>query len=363
MMKATKIAIVVILATIIVTAAPVSAAMFHGQSESDRAEKIVELADKAGQKVDNLIDIIYANDTVLEMIEDATLLDELEGNVTLYDEGVANVTAAYDALEAEDYEGAVGNATEALSIFREVLSSIHYIMQESGVARGEILDGQGLLTAMDRALERIERLREILDDIDPEEVSEEDLQEAIDLLDDAEAYLDKDTAIQWLLDGNVTETAYNLTQANRLISDAHKILKELARETNPHRINNFLAQMTRARERLRERLQHAGGEGVNVNGLLNQMGYENMIEFEKALQEMASNAENVDDIKDALKEMKELGKTIREMDKALTQQMHQHGQQGEQGGNGQGGTPEGNGNGNSQNNGNGQGNGGNGNNN
>lgn len=358
MMKATKIAIVVILATIIVTAAPVSAAMFNGQSESDRAEKIVELADKAGKKADNLIDIIYANDTVLEMIEDATLLDELVNNVTLYDEGVANVTAAYDALEVEDYEGAVGNATEALSTFREVLSSIHYIMQESGVARGEILDGQGLLTAMDRALERIERLREILDDIDPEEVSEEDLQEAIDLLDDAEAYLDKDTAIQWLLDGNVTETAYNITQANSLISDAHQILKELAREANPHRINNFLAQMTRARERLRERLQHAGGEGVDVNGLLNQMGYENMTEFEKALQEMASNAEDVDDIKDVLKELKELGKTIREMDKALTQQMHQHGQQSEQGG-----TQEGNGNGNSQNSGNGQGNSGNGNNN
>ncbi|MGD9131270.1 MAG: hypothetical protein PVH73_06825 [Candidatus Bathyarchaeota archaeon] len=360
-MKASKIAIVIILATVIALAAPVSAAMFHGQSESTKAEKIVELADKAGQKVENLITLVYANETVLEMIENAALLDELEGNVTLYDEGVSNVTTAYDALEAEDYENAVGNATEALSIFREVLSSIHFIMQESGVARGDILEGQGLLTAMDRALERIEKLREILDNIDPEDVSEEDIQEALDLLNEAEAYLNKDAAIQWLLDGNVTETAYNLTQANHLISDAHQILKDLAKESNPRRINNFLEKMTRTRERLKERLQYAGGEGVDVNGVLNQMGYENMTEFENALQEMASNAKDADDIKDALKEMKELGQIIREMDKELTQQMHQHGQQSGQGGNDQGGA-QGNGSGNGQNSGNGQGNGGNGNN-
>jgi tetratricopeptide (TPR) repeat protein len=349
MVKTSKIAIVVILAAIIVMAAPVSAAMFHGQSESDRAEKIVELADKAGQKVEDLIALVYANDTILEIIENATLLDELEGNVTLYDEGVANVTAAYDALEAEDYENAVGNATEALSIFREVLGSIHFIMQESGVARGDIMEGQGLLTAMERALERIEKLREILDNIDPEDVSEEDIQEALDLLNEAEAYLNKDAAIQWLLDGNVTETAYNLTQANHLISDAHQILKDLAKEANPRRLNNFLEKMTRTRERLTERLQYAGGEGVDVNGVLNQMGYENMTEFEQALQEMASNAKNADDIKDALKELKELGQTIRGIDKELTQQMHQHGQQSGQGGNG-------------QNSGNSQGHGGNGNN-
>jgi hypothetical protein len=210
---------------------------------------------------------------------------------------------------------------------------------------------------MDRALERIERLREILDNIDVEDVSEENLQEALDVLNEAEAYLDKDAAVQWLLDGNVTETAHNITQANSLISDAHQILKDLAKEGNTHRINNFLAKMTRTREQLRERLQNAGGEGVNVDDLLNQMGYNNMAEFENAIQEMASNAENVDDFKDAIKELKELGQTVRKMDKALTQQMHQHGQQSEHSNNGQGGTQQSNGNGNGQNSGNSQGNG------
>ncbi|HDQ06071.1 MAG TPA: hypothetical protein ENN36_05045, partial [Candidatus Bathyarchaeota archaeon] len=141
MVKTRKLAIVIVLATIIIMAVPVSAAMFHGQSNSVKAEKIVELADRAGQKVENLIDLVYVNETVLEMIDNATLLEELEGNVTLFDEGKANVTAAYDALEAEDYEGAVANATQALEIFREVFRSINSILCESEVQRGQIVDG------------------------------------------------------------------------------------------------------------------------------------------------------------------------------------------------------------------------------
>jgi flagellar basal body-associated protein FliL len=104
MMKTSKIAIAIILVAIVVMVAPTSAAMYHGQSESDKAEKIVEVAEKAEQKVENIIALVYVNETALELIENATLLDELEGNVTLFDEGTANVTAAQYALEAEDYE-------------------------------------------------------------------------------------------------------------------------------------------------------------------------------------------------------------------------------------------------------------------
>ena len=316
MVKASKLAIVIILAAIIVMAAPVSAAMFHGQSESAKAEKIVELADKAGQKVENLIALVYVNETVLEAIETATLLDELVGNETLFDEGTANVTAAYAALEAEDYEGATANATQALEIFREVFKSINLILYESDVQKGQIIDGQGLLVAMQRALERIELLRELLP---------EDATEALELLDNATIYLDLDTARLWLLDGNVTETAYNLTQANHLISDAHRYLKTQAEHGNLNRIRNYLHVMERFRGRFRERLELAGTEGINVDDVLQSFGYENATQFEEAFQNMTENAqENIAEIKNTIMEMKQFGQTMKEMDKALTQEIKQN---------------------------------------
>jgi hypothetical protein len=316
MVKTSKLAIVIILAAIIVTAAPVSAAMFHGQSESAKAEKIVELADKAGQKVENLIALVYVNETALEMIETATLLDELVGNETLFDEGTANVTAAYAALESEDYEGATANATQALEIFREVFKSINLILYESDVQKGQILDGQGLLVAMQRALERIELLREFLP---------EDATEALELLDNATSYLDVDTARLWLLDGKVSETAYNLTQANHLISEAHRYLKTQAEQGNSMRIQNYLRGMERFRGRIRENLESADNEGIDIDAVMQSLGYENATAFEQALQNMTENAqENMGEIKDAIKDLKELGQTMREMDKALAQEIGHH---------------------------------------
>ncbi len=89
MMKTSKIAIAIILVAIVVMVAPASAAMYHGQIESAKAEKIVEVAEKAEQKVEKLMALVYVNETALELIKTATLLDELEGNVTLFDEGTS----------------------------------------------------------------------------------------------------------------------------------------------------------------------------------------------------------------------------------------------------------------------------------
>jgi translation initiation factor 2B subunit (eIF-2B alpha/beta/delta family) len=333
MVKTSKIAIVIILATIVVMAAPASAAMFQGQSENIKAEKIVELADKAGQKVENLIALVYVNDTVLEKIETATLLDELEGNKTLFDEGTANVTAAYAALEAEDYEGAVANATQALEIFRDVFKSINLILYESDVQKGQIIDAPGLLVAMQRALERIERLRELLP---------EDATEALELLDDATSYLDVDTARLWLLDGRVTDTVNNLTQANLLISEAHRYLKAQAEQGNLMRIRNYLQGMEQILRRTKERLEWADNEGINIGSVLESFGYGSVTEFEQALQNMIQNAqENMGEIREAIRNMQEIGRTMREMNEALAQEIGHHSAQH---GVGQGNSQMGNGN-------------------
>jgi tetratricopeptide (TPR) repeat protein len=316
MMKATRIALIAVLIAIVVMAAPASAAMY-GQTDSDKAENVIELAERAGERVEELIDLVSLNTTA---IEEAGLIDQFDDNVSRFETGLENVTLAYASLAAEDYEGAIANATEALNIFKEVLTSIQLIMEESGISKGDIVEAQGLLEAMERALERIERLIELLP---------EDAEEALALLDEATNYLDIEVAKLWLLDGRVTETAYNLTEANHLISDSHQYLKDEAKESNSWRVSNYLGQMERAQERVMERYQYAGGEGIDVDSVLKSLGYENMNEFANALQNWAENAQGNSDIKDIVNELKELGRTIREVDQALAEEIgqHRHGQE------------------------------------
>jgi translation initiation factor 2B subunit (eIF-2B alpha/beta/delta family) len=328
MSRIRQIAIAAILVGIVTLAAPVSAVMY-GQSPNFKAAKIVEFADRAEQRVQDLIDLVYLNTTE---IDNAGLLDELDGNVTLFNLGAANVTAAQSALEAENYEGAIANATQALQIFREVFQSIHFILNESGIQQGDIVDGQGLLVAMRRALERIERLRELLP---------EGADEAMEMLDNATNYLDLDAARLWLQAGNVTDTAHNLTQANHLISQVHHLLVAQAKQLNAWRINNYLRGINGARLRIRAKILDASNEGVDVNSVLQSMGYQNVTDFMQSLQNMTENAQGkINDIKDAIQDLREIGRTIRQMDRELTMEIIRY--RGQHGNNGMGGGMGGN---------------------
>ena len=101
MLKTNKNAIAIKLVAIVTMATPASATMDHGgQSVSDKAEKMVEVAEKEGERIENLIAPVYVNQTALELIENATLFDDLEHNMTLFDEGTANVNAAYETFES-----------------------------------------------------------------------------------------------------------------------------------------------------------------------------------------------------------------------------------------------------------------------
>jgi tetratricopeptide (TPR) repeat protein len=267
-------------------------------------------------------------------------MDELEGNESLFSQGVGNLTLAYNALEAGDYQGAIANATNTFKIFRQVFVALHAILSESGVSQGGLVDAQGLIEAMERALERIEKLRQM-----------NLTMEVQAKLSNAAAYLNIETARIWLQEGRVNEVVGNLTQAKRLINKTCKLLKEQAREMLMTRMRNCLNGLEKARERIMERLRFAENQGVNVTEMLEQMGYQNMEQFQQRLQAMIDEAEqNMGQIKNAIQSMNSIGEILREIDHGLTRHMQQH--QGN--GNGQGNNDNGNGNDNG-NNGNGNG--------
>jgi len=238
----------------------------------------------------------------------------LDNNVTLYNEGVGNLTAAHEALDAEDYEGAVDYATEALGIFREVFSSIHMILEDAGLQKCELVDCQGLLDAMARQLERIDRLRELLPEDAPEEIKQ--------LLDDPEALLDIDAARALLLEGKTTEVRDILLEAKALIAQVHDYLKEEAEGLNAWRIDGYCE---RVRERIRERFSQGNQTGIDFTDVLQSFGYQNEHQFMEELENMIQTAKGkTGDFKNALQDLDTIGQMVQAMDQAMAQKMNQH---------------------------------------
>jgi hypothetical protein len=322
MMKKRQLVALAILVSVLMTAAPASA-ILYGQAQIQKApaEELIEVTDKAEQQVKNLIDLVYANETALEKIEEVGLRDDLEGNVTLYDQGVTNLTAAYDSLETSDYDAAVDYATEALSVFREVYSSLHVILEAASLQKGHIVDYQGLLDAMTRELQRIDQLRDILPEDAPDNIKQ---------LDDAEALLDVDAARALLLEGKDSEVRDTLQEAKQLISQVYQYLKEEAEEFNIWRIQGYCE---RVQERIRERFRAGNQAGIDFTTVLESFGYQSENQFMETLQNMVQTAQgNADNFQKALQDLEAIGNMVQQMDQALNQEMQRH-----QGGNGSGG--------------------------
>ena len=214
---------------------------------------------------------------------------------------------ANQSLLAEDYEEAIDNARESLAIFRDALRSINVILYEADVEIGQLLDPQILQEAIGRSLDRISELRALLADVD-----------MLTKLDDAEELLNE---AQDLLELKEIEAAkVSLREANALISQVCQDLKEIAQELNPSRVRGYLDEAYRYRERFRERFGQAGTEGFDVSGFLQTQGYQNEEEFMVRFQEMIENAKGIE----AIEDLKEIGRTIREMNDSLTEEVGQY---------------------------------------
>jgi hypothetical protein len=323
MMNKRRIAALALLVSVIMAVAPTSAIFGQAQVQATAAEELVELADRAEQQVKNLIDLVYANDTTLQRIEDAGFLNELEGNVTLYNQGVENLTQAHAALEIEDYEGAADYATEAMSVFREVFSSIHIILDKAGIQKGQLTDSQGLLGAVTRTLEKAEYLRQIL----PENATD-----ALQLLDQVEGYLNIDEARALLLEGKTSEVISNLDQAKQLISQVYQYLKQQGEDSDVWRIYNYCEK---SQERIRERFRYGSDNGINFTSALESQGHQSENEFMQALQNMIQTAQGkADNIQDAMRDLEAIGQMVQQMDQALTQEINRYQNQYGMGGSG-----------------------------
>ena len=305
-------------------------AVLSAPSTETRADRIVEIANEAQDRVMDLVALVEADPSAMDLIILAGLDEQFYDNVLLCVEQGTLVneipapengtgwTYLYDAnqsLLAGDYEDAIDNAKDALTIFRDVLRAINVILVDSGVETVELLDSLDTLAlqeAIERSLDRIAKLRDILS---PQAEIVTKLDTAEDLLNEA-----KDE----LLPDNIEGAKANLREANILINEVCQYLKQVAQELNPSRIRDYCEEAERYRHRLGERFGQAGTEGFDINGFLQTYGYQSEDDFMARFQEMIENAKGTEDLEDVLEDLEEIGRIIREMDGTLTQEMGRH---------------------------------------
>jgi len=322
MLKKTKVTTIALLVSVILLASPLM--IVQGQTLTSPTEKMVWLAENAAAHVQNIIDLINADDDALTNIDDAGLTEDYEANVTLYEtDGLANLASAQEALADGDYEAASDYAVEALGVFREVYSSMHVILDKAGLQRDDLIENQGLLEAITRELQKVDRLREILPDDTPQDI--------LDSLDDAAGLLSEARTL--LLAGDVDAAKSAFLDAKELISEVYVYLKEQAVDYNSWRLYNYCEQ---ARERIRERFRYGRDEGVDFSGVLGSFGYQSEEQLMEAFQNWAQTAQGEQDFGDALRDCRELSQRVQQMEQALNEEIGRHQAQHGYGGSGSG---------------------------
>jgi len=317
MNKQTRIATVISLVLLLVSVGSVSAVL-TGQNPENKANRMVEIAENAADRVGDLIDRVEADPDASELIGTVEFL----GNATLYGEGMENVSNANAALGVDDFEGAIANATEALNTFRKVYLSIQIMLSNYDIKIGPLVDVDELEEAIVRSLDRVKDLKELISEDAP----------IYEKLNDAEGNLT--LALSFLPD-NIEDAKSSYREANLLLGEISQYLKQVAQELNPQRIRDYCENAYQYRERFREQFRGGRDEGFDVNGFLQTQGFQDEDDFMARFQEMIENAKGSEDIKD----LEDIGRTIREMDQNLNEELGgyraRYGQQGTGSGNGQ----------------------------
>ena len=269
-MKSLRFVAAALLAFLLVSAvaqALPAASIKNGES---MAKNIVKAASNAEKCVTALVDRIKANSTIIELINGLDLKDAFWGNVSLINSGSALLDEAEADLEDGNYTDAMNEAMEAMSIFKEVWVNIHQILRELGITEIEAegkpeVQAQGLLVAINRTLERIERIEELMVDVQA-------------LMIDARSLLNMTKVKALLAEGNVSEVAHRLAEANKLIAQAHMMLKAKAEAKMAERMERF-------RERVMERLEAMAGKlnETALKEIMEEMSFRNMGEFRQWL--------------------------------------------------------------------------------
>jgi len=308
MLKKSKVTIIAILATIILTTTP-AMLVAQGQIQTAPSQQMLTLAEKAGQQTQNLINMINADQNALAQIQTAGLTYEFKENATLFLTGLAYLETAKTALANSEYQDSIDSMVQALSVFREVYSSIHAILQAAAdLEKGDLIENQAIMEAITRDLQRIDNLEEILPDGSPQEI--------LKLLDDTKELLNQAKTL--LLDGDITAARSAFLEAKQDISEVYQYLKGQAEESNTGRLNNYCQGI---QERIQERFRYGKNQGVDFTGVLQSYGYQTESQFMEALQNRIQTAQTEQNFNLALEDCESISQMVQQMEQSMNHEI------------------------------------------
>ena len=122
-------------------------------------------------------------------------------------------------------------------------------------------------------------------------------------------------------------------------------MREIAKGLNPGRVQSYLVHAQQYRERFREMFGQAADEEIDIDSVVQALGYGNEEEFIAQLQDMIQSAQNANDVNHAIKLLKDFSKMAKKMDSAIVEEFgHNNGGNGNANGNGLAGNGKGYGN-------------------
>ncbi len=315
MMKA-KIAALTLLMIMIVAVLP---AMFYvnGQVNESVEEKIVTLAEQAGDRIQNLITLVYANENSTAKIQNVSLFEQFESNVTLCQtEGLAKLGSAQEALANFNNKQAADLALGALTLFRQVYSSLKAILEVAGLQDDSLFNNQELLGAIVRELHRVDTLHSLL--------QPNASQEIMSILGNAnETLLQAKTELQ---DGKDIEAKTLYLEARQSITQIYQYLKTQAEESNIWRLSGYCEGL---QQRIQERFRYGANNGVDFTSTLKALGYQSETQFLQSLQNNIQNAQSQSGIQNAINDCLLISQMVQEMEQGLNQEINR--QQGKTG--------------------------------
>jgi HEPN domain-containing protein len=286
----------------------------NGQVNITVEENTVKLATQAANQIQTLITSIYTDENATEKIQNASLTQQFEGNVTLYrNEGLNQLKAAQEALEASNYDLAADYALQALTIFRDVYRSLNAILENAGLQDNSARANQELMDAINRELQRLNVLQNLLSENTPKEI--------IALLESANSSLLE--AKQELQDGKYNDAQTLYLEAKQNITEIYQYLKTQAEESNTWRLSGYCDGL---QQRIQERFRYGSQNGIDFTTTLQSLGYQSETQFLQSLQNRIQDAQSQSDIHNAIQECITIAQMVQQMEQAVNQEIsHQQG--------------------------------------
>ncbi len=311
-----KIAALALLMIMMVTVLP-TLFFVNGQVNTTLGEKMVNLAEQAGDRIQNLFTSVYANENSTAKIQNIGLSEQFESNVTQYQtEGLDNLEEAQEALANFNNEQAADSALKALTLFRQVYSSLNAILEVAGLQENSLSSNQELLDAIIRELHGIDTLQNLL--------STNASQEIMSILGTAnETLLQAKTELQ---DGKDNEAKTLYLEARQNITQIYLYLKTQAEESNTWRLSGYSEKL---QQRIQERFRYGANNGVDFTSTLKALGYQSESQFMQALQNKIQNAQSQSGIQNAINDCLLISQMVQEMEQGLNREINQ--QQGKNG--------------------------------